>query len=66
MVRILKMEWDRLTGKLTGVSANGVFGVELVRYVAMVFSRVAFANSGLHEPGQRWQDVDWRIDAFVV
>ena len=32
----------------------------------MVFAGVAFADGGFHEPGQRGEDVDGRVDAFVV
>ena len=32
----------------------------------MVFAGVAFANSGFHKAGEGGQDVDWRVDAFVV
>lgn len=39
------------TGKLTGISSNGVLGVELIRYITMIFSCVAFADSRFHEPG---------------
>ena len=49
-----------------GVAADGVFGVELVGDVAVVFARVAFADGGFHEPGEGGEDVDGGVDAFVV
>jgi len=35
---------------------------QLVRNISMILSCHAFANSRLHQPGQRWQHVDWRIN----
>ena len=32
----------------------------------MVFARVSFADGGFHEAGEGWEDVDGRVDAFVV
>lgn len=51
---------------LTSVTTNGVFGIELVGYVAMVFSRMAFADCGFHQTRQRGEDVDGWVDALVV
>lgn len=53
-------------GKLTGISTNGVFGVELVGYVAVVLSRMSFPDCGLHEAGKRGKNIDWGIYASVV
>lgn len=49
-----------------GVAADGIFGVELVGDVAVVFPCVTFANGGFHEAGEGWEDVDWGVDALVV
>ena len=62
------MEWMQEEGgrRLTGVSADGVLGVELVRDVAVVFARVAFADGGFHETGEGGEDVDRWVDTLVV
>lgn len=49
-----------------GVPADGVFGVELVGDVAVVFAGVAFADGGFHEPGEGGEHVDGGVDALVV
>lgn len=53
-------------GGLTSVTTNSVFGIELVGYVAMVFSGMTFANCGFHQTRQRGQDVDGWVDSFIV
>ena len=32
----------------------------------MIFSGMAFADGGFHETGERWEDIDGWVDAFVV
>ena len=48
------------------VSADGIFGVELVGDVAVVFAGMAFADGGFHEAGEGREDVDGWVDTFVV
>jgi hypothetical protein len=52
--------------KPTGVTTNGVFGVQLVRDVGMVLAGATLADSGFHQPGERWQDVNWWVNTAVV
>jgi hypothetical protein len=49
-----------------GVTANGVLGVQLVGHVAVVFPCAALADGGLHETGERGEDVDGWVDTLVV
>lgn len=49
-----------------GILANGVLCVHLVAHVAVVLARVALANGRLHQPRERGEDVDGRVDAAVV
>ncbi len=49
-----------------GIAADGVFSVELVRDVAVVFAGVAFADGRFHEAGEGGEDVDRGVDTFVV
>jgi hypothetical protein len=52
--------------RLTGVSANGVFGIELVGHVRVVLPSAARTDGRFHETGKRRKDVDGRVDALVV
>jgi len=50
----------------TGISSNGVFGVQLVGDIAVILAGASLTNSGLHQTRERWQDVDGRVDTSVV
>mmetsp|Transcript_52457 Transcript_52457/g.145440 ORF Transcript_52457/g.145440 Transcript_52457/m.145440 type:complete len:286 (+) Transcript_52457:113-970(+) len=50
----------------TGVLANGVVRVELVRDVGVVSTRHALADTGFHEAAERRQNIDGRVDLPVV
>jgi len=49
-----------------GVLADGVVGVQLVGDFRMVGPGHALANSRLHQPRERWQHVNGRVDLLVV
>lgn len=53
-------------GRLTGISSNGVLGVQLVGHIGVVLASTAFTNSRFHETRKRWEDVDGRADTLVV
>jgi hypothetical protein len=48
-----------------GVAADGVFGVELVGDVTVVFAGAALADGGFHETGKGRENVDGWVDALV-
>jgi hypothetical protein len=48
------------------VTTNGVFGVQLIGYIAVVDAGTLCANGRLHETGQGGKYVDGWVDAFVV
>ncbi|KAG6547480.1 hypothetical protein Mapa_010928 [Marchantia paleacea] len=48
------------------VLADGVIGVQLVRHVGVVFPSHPLADGALHEPRQRRQHVDGRVDLPVL
>lgn len=48
------------------VTADGVFGVQLVGHIRVIATGAALADGGLHETGQGGEDVDWWVDTLVV
>lgn len=48
------------------VLADGVASVQLVGNVGVVLTGHALADGGLHQTGERWQHVHWRVDLSVV
>ena len=48
----------------SSVLGSCVVSIKLVGNWSVVFS-VLF-NGFLHQSGQRWQDVDWRVNLFIV
>lgn len=51
--------------ELTGITTNGVLGVQLVGHIGVVLTSAALADSRLHQTGQRRQHVDGRVDTLV-
>merc|ERR1719235_2647502 len=49
-----------------GVLTNGIVGVKLIRYVWMVHSGHALADTRFHQAAKRGQHIDWRIDLTIV
>jgi hypothetical protein len=58
--------WIRREGVHTGISADGIFGIQLIRYIAVIFSGPAFTNSRFHESRERGQYIYGWIDTLVV
>ena len=50
----------------SGVFADGIIGIKLVADLGVVFTGHAFSDCGLHESGKRGEDVDGRVDLFIV
>jgi hypothetical protein len=53
---------DSLHG--SSVLGGCVVSIKLVGNWSVVFS--VFFNGFLHQSGQRWQDVDWWVNLFIV
>lgn len=50
----------------TGVTTDGVLGVQLVGHIGVVLTGAALTDSGLHQTGQRRQHVNGWPDTLVV
>merc|ERR1711920_1143858 len=48
------------------VLPNGIIRIHLIRNVGVVETSHALADSRLHQPAQRWEDIDRRVDLPVV
>ena len=50
----------------TCISTDSIFGIELIRYVTVIFPSMALSDGGFHEAREGWQDIDGRINTLVM
>jgi len=55
---------DSLHG--SGITTNGILGVELVRNISVILTGQLLTDGRLHKTRERRQNVDWWVDLTVV